>query len=122
MIIEAFIQSCFQIKSSFNFILFSRAGAGSHYGTFSGAISAFSPNVRPRKAFAPTGRNFLINPAKKGTGYGYVNVLIGKPTTYSSEQYDKAKELYRVRLKLANLQRYFKLIGSNFVGRGGRHQ
>lgn len=79
--------------------LFSRAGAGSHYGTFSGAIGAFSPNIRPKKAFAPTGRNFLVNPSKNGTGYGYVNVLIGKPTTHSSEPYDKAKELFRVRLK-----------------------
>eukprot|EP00112_Aurelia_sp_Birch-Aquarium-sp1_P000363 Seg1031.7 transcript_id=Seg1031.7/GoldUCD/mRNA.D3Y31 product="UPF0602 protein C4orf47-like" protein_id=Seg1031.7/GoldUCD/D3Y31 len=71
------------------------AGAGSHYGTFSGAIGAFSPNIRPKKAFAPTGRNFLVNPSKNGTGYGYVNVLIGKPTTHSSEPYDKAKELFR---------------------------
>lgn len=50
--------------------LYCRSGLGSHYGTLSGPISAFSPNMRPGKAYASPGKNFLTNPGKKGTGFG----------------------------------------------------
>ena len=72
------------------------SGAGSHYGTFSGPVDYFSPKTADRKAFESSSRNFVTNPLKKGTGYGYVNVLIGKPETYSSEPYDRGRELFVV--------------------------
>lgn len=78
------------------------SGAGSHYGTFAGPVSTFSPVAKPKKPYMSPGRNFTTNPGKKGTGYGYVNVVIGKPQTYSSEPYDRAKELAKVRVKFIN--------------------
>lgn len=71
------------------------SGAGSHYGTFSGPIPVFSPVTKTRKDYISPGRNFITNPSKNGTGYGYVNVLIGKPQTYASEPYDRAKEIMK---------------------------
>ena len=38
----------------------------------------------------------MTNPGKKGTGYGYVDVFIGKPHTYSSDPYERARELAKV--------------------------
>nr|XP_002130769.1 UPF0602 protein C4orf47 homolog [Ciona intestinalis] len=67
-------------------------GLGNHYGTFSGTIGAFSPVSRPRKPYTAPGRNFTTNPAKKGTGYGYVNVILGKYHEHAVEAYDRAKE------------------------------
>ena len=84
---------------------FYRSGAGSHYGTFTGPVKTFSPVTKPKKAYASPGRNFITNPSRKGTGYGYVNVLIGKPQNYASEPYDRAKEIRRV---------CFYLFGSTF--------
>jgi len=69
------------------------SGAGSQYGTFSGPVEYFSPKTADRKAFESSNRNFVTNPLKKGTGYGYVNVLIGKPETHSSEPYDRGREI-----------------------------
>ena len=74
-----------------------RSGEGNHYGTFSGPISAFSPVSKGKKPHQPEGKNFLTNPPKEGTGYGYLNVTIGAPYKYASEPYDKAKEIRRVR-------------------------
>lgn len=71
------------------------SGAGSHYGTFTGPIAVFSPVEKTKKPYVSPGRNFLTNPSKKGTGYGYTNVLIGKPQLYASEPYDRAKELMK---------------------------
>ena len=48
----------------------SRSGVGSHYGTLSGAIGAFSAATKPRDKPAKSGKNFLTNPGKIGTGYG----------------------------------------------------
>lgn len=69
------------------------SGEGNHYGTFGGPINAFSPVAKGKKAHQPEGKNFLTNPPKQGTGYGYLNVTIGGPYKYSSEPYDKAKEI-----------------------------
>ena len=77
-------------------ISFCSIGAGNHYGTFSGPVEAFSPKAVDKKPFESSGRNFVTNPLKKGTGYGYVNVLIGKPETHSSEPYDRGRELFVV--------------------------
>ena len=52
-----------------------RSGVGSHYGTLSGPIGAFSAATKPRDKFGKSGKNFLTNPGKIGTGYGYVCVL-----------------------------------------------
>ncbi|XP_065063088.1 cilia-and flagella-associated protein 96-like [Rhopilema esculentum] len=71
------------------------SGANSHYGTFSGPVNAFSPLGKGKKSYASPGRNFITNPLRKGTGYGYVNVLIGKPQTYSTEPYDRGRELVK---------------------------
>ena len=73
------------------------SGAGNHYGTFSGAIGAFSPVSKGKKAADSPGKNFLTNPPKKGTGYGYIHVTIGAPSKYMSDAYERARELRKVR-------------------------
>ncbi|XP_039273490.1 cilia-and flagella-associated protein 96-like [Styela clava] len=70
-------------------------GLGNHYGTFSGPINAFSPVPRPRKAYTAPGRNFTTNPPKKGTGYGYIGVTLGKYQDHAVEAYNRAKEMRR---------------------------
>nr|CAB3227129.1 UPF0602 protein C4orf47 homolog [Phallusia mammillata] len=70
-------------------------GLGNHYGTFSGAIGAFSPVSRQRKPYTAPGRNFTTNPGKKGTGYGYMNVTLGKYHDHAVEAFDRGKELRR---------------------------
>lgn len=52
-----------------NIILY-RSGLGNHYGTLGGPVGAFSPQSRPSKAAKSSGKNFLTNPGKKGTGFG----------------------------------------------------
>lgn len=47
-----------------------RSGVGSHYGTLSGPIGAFSAATKPREKPGKSGKNFLTNPGKIGTGYG----------------------------------------------------
>ena len=98
----------FIMRNSYSFIFFNvffllmtyRSGAGSHYGTFSGPVKTFSPVSKQKNAYASPGRNFITNPSRKGTGYGYVNVLIGKAQQYASEPYDRAREIRRVSFKL----------------------
>ena len=46
------------------------SGLGSYYGTLGGHVESFSAANRPRSKYIPPKKNFLINPAKKGTGYG----------------------------------------------------
>ena len=82
-----------------NVFVLIRSGAGSHYGTLAGPIGAFSPVAKTKKAYLSPGRNFLTNPSKKGTGYGYVNVLIGKPQQHAVEPYDRAKEIMKVKFE-----------------------
>ena len=52
------------------FYVVSRSGVGSHYGTFTGPVSAFSAANRPKQKYKPPGKNFITNPGKIGTGYG----------------------------------------------------
>ena len=73
------------------------SGAGNHYGTFSGTIGAFSPVSKGKKAADSPGKNFLTNPPKKGTGYGYLHVTIGAPPKYMSDAYERARELRKVK-------------------------
>ena len=78
------------------------SGAGNHYGTFSGTITAFSPVSKGKKAADSPGKNFLTNPPKKGTGYGYLHVTIGAPPKYVSDAYERARELRKVRIHYHN--------------------
>ncbi|XP_028405049.1 UPF0602 protein C4orf47 homolog [Dendronephthya gigantea] len=69
------------------------SGAGSHYGTFSGPVEAFSPENKGKKGYKSPGRNFTTNPPKKGTGYGYLGVTIGQTPKYMTDPYERAKEI-----------------------------
>jgi hypothetical protein len=74
------------------------SGIGSHYGTFSGMLSHFEAiGSNPDAPFK--GKNFITNPPKKGSGYGYPNVFIGKLPDYQNEPYEVARELARKELE-----------------------
>ncbi|XP_041485424.1 UPF0602 protein C4orf47 homolog [Lytechinus variegatus] len=75
------------------------SGLGNHYGTLSGPVPAFSPVKKGGKGHKSAGRNVITNPGKKGTGYGYPGLTLGKGITYSSNTYDKGKELRRKTLE-----------------------
>ncbi|XP_003469234.1 cilia-and flagella-associated protein 96 [Cavia porcellus] len=66
-------------------------GLGSYYGTIGGPVPFFSAELRPRDKYEPPGKNLYTNPGKKGTGYGYANVTIGKQLPHSSDLYDASK-------------------------------
>lgn len=91
------------------------SGAGNHYGTFSGATPAFSPVVKGKKAAESPGKNFLTNPPKKGTGFGYLHVTIGAPPKYMSDTYERARDLRKVctysssglEMSLSNLRHFY---------------
>lgn len=56
-------------------IVFYREGLGSFYGTLGGPIKDPDPNkpkYRERTKPPSEKANFKVNPAKKGTGYGYI--------------------------------------------------
>ncbi|XP_069396383.1 cilia-and flagella-associated protein 96 isoform X2 [Delphinus delphis] len=46
---------------------------------------------KPKEKYEPPGKNLYTNPGKKGTGYGYANVTIGKQFSHSADFYDAAK-------------------------------
>lgn len=71
------------------------SGLGNHYGTLSGPIGAFSPVKKPGKEQKGSGKNVITNPGKKGTGFGYVAVTIGKYPQYNGDSYDMHRELNR---------------------------
>ncbi|XP_068134796.1 cilia-and flagella-associated protein 96 [Hyperolius riggenbachi] len=71
------------------------SGVGNYYGTVGGPITAFSAAVKARKAYTAPGKNFYTNPPKQGTGYGYPNLTLGKQYTYSSDDYDRAREMMK---------------------------
>lgn len=75
------------------------SGAGNHYGTFSGTIGAFSPVSKGKKAADSPGKNFLTNPPKKGTGYGYLHITIGASPKYMSDAYERARELRKKEME-----------------------
>ena len=45
-------------------------GLGSHFGTLEGKVKAFSAAVKAKPKYKAPGKNVLIGPGKKGTGYG----------------------------------------------------
>ena len=69
-------------------------GKGMYFGTFSGPVQHFSPETRPRSPYKQRGKNFINNPGKKGTGYGYHGLTIGKPYPYIDDKYDRSKHIY----------------------------
>lgn len=83
---KAFIPSSGEKKPS---------GLGSYYGTIGGPVPFFSAQLKPRDKYAPPGKNLYTNPGKKGTGYGYANITIGKQFSHSSDLYDAAKLNYK---------------------------
>ncbi|KAM7168019.1 cilia-and flagella-associated protein 96 isoform 2-T2 [Macrochelys suwanniensis] len=66
-------------------------GLGTYYGTIGGPYPFFSAQLRGKTAYAPPGKNLYTSPAKKGTGYGYPNLTIGKQYPHSSEVYEIGK-------------------------------
>nr|XP_004666462.1 UPF0602 protein C4orf47 homolog isoform X1 [Jaculus jaculus]XP_044998235.1 UPF0602 protein C4orf47 homolog isoform X1 [Jaculus jaculus]XP_044998236.1 UPF0602 protein C4orf47 homolog isoform X1 [Jaculus jaculus]XP_044998237.1 UPF0602 protein C4orf47 homolog isoform X1 [Jaculus jaculus]XP_044998238.1 UPF0602 protein C4orf47 homolog isoform X1 [Jaculus jaculus]XP_044998239.1 UPF0602 protein C4orf47 homolog isoform X1 [Jaculus jaculus]XP_044998240.1 UPF0602 protein C4orf47 homolog isoform X1 [ len=71
------------------------SGLGSYYGTIGGPVPFFSAQSKPRDRYEAPGKNLYTNPGKKGTGYGYANVTIGKQFSHSSDLYDAAKQNYK---------------------------
>ncbi|KAJ6668604.1 hypothetical protein lerEdw1_012086 [Lerista edwardsae] len=66
-------------------------GIGTYYGTIGGPFPFFSAQIKDRIAYVQPGKNLYTNPGKKGTGYGYPNLTIGKPYAHSVELYDIAR-------------------------------
>ncbi|XP_056626183.1 UPF0602 protein C4orf47 homolog [Triplophysa dalaica] len=71
------------------------SGVGNYYGTFGGPIQAMSALKVPRRPHKSPGKNFYTNPPKKGSGYGYPDVTLSKMIFYSSDPYDRAKEMLK---------------------------
>ncbi|XDV37125.1 hypothetical protein PO909_006784 [Leuciscus waleckii] len=69
-------------------------GMGSYYGTIGGPIQAMSTLQIPRKPNKSAGKNFYTNPPKKGS-YGYPDITLSKMVSYSSDPYDRAKEMLK---------------------------
>ena len=79
------------------------SGLGSFFGSFEGHIDAFSAVKRGKEKYKSPGKNFLTNPGKHGTGYGYLNITIGNYHKYVSEPYDRSKEM-----RITNMNRDIK--------------
>ena len=69
------------------------SGMGSFFGCFNGRVDAFSAAMKAKEKYKAPNKNLYTNPSKQGTGYGYLNVTIGKYPKYTSEPYDRSKEL-----------------------------
>lgn len=88
------------------------SGLGSHYGTFGGAVEYVKGTTRPKVAYKSPGKNFLTNPTKKGSGYGYTSLTIGRNFEYRSEfigQPDVIRGLERQEHKKKMISTPFKL-------------
>lgn len=68
------------------------SGSGSSFGCFTNRTDAFSAVNKTKEKYKSPGRNFFTNPGKCGTGYGYLNITIGKYHKYISEPYDRSVE------------------------------
>jgi len=73
------------------------SGVGSYYGTFglNGQLyhKYFSGGTKEKPPHTSPPRNFVCNPSKKGSGYGYVGVTIGEYAKNFSEKIDAAHEI-----------------------------
>ncbi|KAL0593989.1 UPF0602 protein C4orf47 [Plecturocebus cupreus] len=70
-------------------------GLGSYYGTIGGPVPFFSAQSRPREKYEAPGKNLYTSPGKKGTGYGYANITIGKQFSHADDFYDAPKQNYK---------------------------
>jgi len=77
------------------------SGVGSFYGTMTGPgkLEAFSAAIRPREKKSEMKKNFYTNPGQKGTGYGYLNVTIGKYVENGVDPYDRAAAIRQKQAK-----------------------
>lgn len=90
-------------------------GRRSGKGTLSAAFNANHPSMSPLKKNLPNskplGKNFVTKPGRQGTGYGYVDVTIGKTYDYMSTKYDVKK----VEKNQEHQSHKKKMIGGPFV-------
>ncbi|XP_077158348.1 cilia-and flagella-associated protein 96 [Paroedura picta] len=70
-------------------------GIGTYYGTIGGPCTFFSSLRKDKLIYVPPGKNLYTNPGKKGTGYGYPNITIGKQYSHSVELYDIGRITYK---------------------------
>lgn len=70
-------------------------GLGSYYGTIGGPVPFFSAQSKPREKYVVPGKNLYTSPGKKGTGYGYANITIGKQFSHSADFYDAPRLNYK---------------------------
>jgi len=71
------------------------SGQGNVFGTFSGPVPHFSALSKGKHEYKVPGKNVQTNPPKKGTGYGYLGVTLGKYPDYKADAYEKGKEIMR---------------------------
>ncbi|KAF4091377.1 hypothetical protein AMELA_G00036220 [Ameiurus melas] len=71
------------------------SGIGSYYGTLGGPVKAMSPLEIPKKTYKSPGKNIYTSPPKKGSGYSFPDVTLSKLELYSSEPYDRVRELLK---------------------------
>lgn len=69
------------------------SGVGNTYGTFRGIIEHFKGVERPPKPYSSPGRNFICNPPKKGSGYGFVDITINKVNEHLPEPLARAHDI-----------------------------
>ncbi|XP_054422131.1 cilia-and flagella-associated protein 96 isoform X2 [Pteronotus mesoamericanus] len=74
-------------------------GVGSYYGTIGGPVPFFSAQSKPRERYEAPGKNLYTSPGKKGTGYGYANITIGKQFSHSADFYDAPKLNYKKEIE-----------------------
>ncbi|XP_051821454.1 UPF0602 protein C4orf47 homolog isoform X1 [Antechinus flavipes] len=66
-------------------------GLGTYFGTIGGPVPFFSAQEKPKDKYVAPGKNLYTSPGKKGTGYGYANITIGKQFSHSVDVYDTAR-------------------------------
>ncbi|KAI8797079.1 UPF0602 protein isoform X1 [Biomphalaria glabrata] len=69
-------------------------GLGTFYGTLGGVVPALSPATSGGGSKREPLKNILTNPGKKGTGYGYVSVTLGKYPNSLPDPFNSDKEKY----------------------------
>ncbi|XP_075412932.1 cilia-and flagella-associated protein 96 [Tenrec ecaudatus] len=72
-----------------------QCGFGSYYGTIGGPVQFFSAQLKPREKYLAPRKNLYTNPGKKGTGYGYTSLTIGKQPSHSADFYEESKVVYK---------------------------
>ena len=79
------------------------SGKGSHWGTIEQQWPTFKKSYSlkqvdkeiVKKQTVENPKNVVTRPPKKGSGYGYPDVTIGKPYEYLSDPFDRAESLLR---------------------------